>query len=353
MRRGRVIGLVLALVVSTAMLVGVGSGGAAAADFGGGTAAAPNATFGCEAGPRVADAGGNFGVFGSGVGSCTWLQLPTYGANLSGGAPVSGRVTSVAVRSGPNPAPLRFTVVRIISGVAADGKLIPNSTQCCFGGPVSGTVRLRPNAVTQVPLNLPVVNRIDVAGRVAISDFVGISAASGQGTLPVRMVLNRPPNTADYATPGMPQVSMHYPQITPGQVRTDAVAAPAHLLTMRFTMCTAGQSGREAPAARGQARRADACGARIKTKRSAKAKRGKVVRIPLRCIGSCAGTVQLKKGKRKLGAAAFSLGSGGHGTVKVRLNKAGKRAVKGARTAKTKVIVVAQGTRTTKRLIVR
>ena len=46
---------------------------------------------------------------------------------------------------------------------------------------------MTPNAVTTVPLNLPVLNEKRPDERVVISDFVGISATSNTGALPVLM----------------------------------------------------------------------------------------------------------------------------------------------------------------------
>ena len=348
------IGLVMALVVVLASLMPGASGPAHAADFGDGTGRAPNTNYGCEAGPRVADAFGTIGVFPSGTDSCTWLQLPTLGGGPSGATPQTGRVTAVRVRSGANPAPVRFTVVRFISGVDASGHIIPNSTQCCFGQAMTQTFQLQPNAVTGIPLNLPVVNGINLQERVAITDFVGISATSGQGTLPVALTVDRAPTTADYAVPGTPQVSLHYPEIAPGQVRTDGFAAPAHLITARFTMCTGGNVAPRGVRSTLPRAKGDQCGGRITTN-AVNARAGKA-KFPIRCVGSCSGRIEVRRatGNGKLAkTTTFRVGTGGQREVTVRLTKAGKRATRGERSVRAKVVLRAQGSRVSRTVTLR
>ena len=299
----------------------------------------------------LADAFGNYARIPSGTQNCTWVQLPTNGGAATGGAPFSGRVTAVRVRSGANPAPLRFTVVRFISGLTPDGEVIPDSTQCCFGQVTSQTVAMTPNAVTTVGLNLPVLNekRIKSEERVVISDFVGISATSNTGSLPV-LVTSPQPNSSHYGQPGVPSVLLHYPEVTPGQIRTDGFSAPDHRLTMLFTMCTSGgRNGRATPAATFKV--GGACGARVTTS-SVTVRRGKVS-LPVRCVGACSGTVKIVRAKGKGMLAKpqkFSVAPGKRGRIKLPLTSAGKKATAGRKSTRARIVITSQGT-TTKRVV--
>src|SRR5262245_26771928 len=78
--------------------------------------AEPNISLDCAAQPVIADVNGNYGLFQSGVADCTWRQSGVFGV-VSGdprfsSVPGDGRIVSISVRSGPNPAPLRFSVFR-------------------------------------------------------------------------------------------------------------------------------------------------------------------------------------------------------------------------------------------------
>ncbi|GAB2769439.1 hypothetical protein GCM10027020_23350 [Nocardioides salsibiostraticola] len=330
---------------------------AAAVDFGGSTRAAPNVNYGCEAGPRLQNANGDYGVWPSGTTSCTWVQLPTFNQNgipvqPSGLAPGRGRVTAVSVRSGPNPAPLRFTVVRAY--IARDGNGgVPSqgAAACCFGEQMTRSFGLRPNAVTNIALNLPVETGYDPINNVDIADYVGISATSNTGTLPVRVTSN-PPNSSQTGTPGNPSTIMLYPQINPREERTDSFSAPSHLITARFTMCTGGAAGRVAAGTSKVS--ASSCGARMTTGRIA-ARNGKV-KVPLKSVGSAKGKIAIKTakgGKQLAKTKRFSIGPRGKSRVAVKLTGLGKKATRGKRSVRAKIIIRSQGTTTTKKFLLK
>ncbi len=326
--------------------------GAMAQDFGDPTGSTPNARYGCEAGPRLFNSNGDYAIFPSGAPTCTWWQLPTFPRGPNGTAPRSGRVTAVKVRSGPNPAPLRFTVVRTIVGRDANGG-VPSqgAAACCFGQKMTRTFRLRPNRVTTIPLNLPVKNSYDRINNADLIDAVGFSATSNTGDIPVRATSN-PPNSSQFATRGNPSVGMLYPQITPGQVRTQSTSAPSHIITARFTMCTAGTRGRRARTAPMAARTGgSACGARVKTGQVS-ARKGKI-RLPLSSVGAAKGKIVVRKasGRRKLGKTKrFFMGPRGKSRIAVKLTRAGKRATAGKRSVRAKVIIRSQGTNTVRKI---
>ncbi len=318
---------------------------------------APNANYGCEAGPRLVNANGDFAVRPSGTNNCTWVQLATFNQNglpgqPSGLAPTKGRVTAVSVRSGPNPAPLRFTVVRSIIGRDANGQ-IPSqgSAACCFGEQMTRTFTLRPNAVTTIALNLPVETGYDSINNADIADYVGFSSTSNTGTLPVRVTKN-PPNTSDSAAPGNPSTLMLYPQINPREVRTDSFSAPSHLITARFTMCTGGAAGRVA--ARASKITASSCGARM-TSKSLATRKGKV-KIPIKAVGSAKGKIVLKtaKGGKPLAKTKkFSIGPRGKSRVSLKLTGLGKKLTRGKRSVRAKIIIRSQGETTSKKVLLK
>ncbi|WP_300400163.1 hypothetical protein [Nocardioides sp.] len=348
-----------ALLVS-ALLVVVGAGlgpavsRAEAIQFGGNASVTPNVGFGCEAGFRLADSAGNYGVFASGSPTCSYFQItPLSPANGAAPAP-RGRATLVRVSTGDSPAPLRFTVMQARSGVDAQGNIIPNSTQCCFGDQMTRTFTFQPNTVTAVPLNLPMVNDTFPNQNIAITDYVGFSADAGTGALPLLVTsAPNPPNSADFAQGNNPGVTQLYPQIAPQDVRTDATSTPSIRLTTEFTFCTSGvgNSGRRT------ARLADLpspCGGKIRSG-SVNARRGKVT-IPISCVGSCRGKllVTKAKGKGKLAkTTSFSSRTGGKSKVTAKLTKAGKKATRGKRSTRAKVLLRTQGDRGTRTIRIR
>ena len=153
---------------------------------------APNATFGCETKPTfTAESFDGFHRYlPSNQPDCTWFQSGVIGSveysdPRTGSVPADGVITSVSVRSGPNPAPLRIVVARQIGGVGTGGGQIAG---CC--GFVSETPPLgspplqpRPNAITTFPVSIPVERNI--RGTSAVADYLGISAVSNTGALPL------------------------------------------------------------------------------------------------------------------------------------------------------------------------
>lgn len=175
---------VAALVASATVALG------ATATFGSPLTQTPNLTVGCEALPMV-DPGNldSIVMAGSGQASCTWHQLGVFGNQADprrSGVPGTGRITSVTIRSGANPAPLQVVVMRQFAQPAGAGSTIPGVT-CCVFRAQSDVLRPRPNTDTTFALNLPVELFADANPRtpVLVDDLVGITAASNTGTLPI------------------------------------------------------------------------------------------------------------------------------------------------------------------------
>jgi hypothetical protein len=126
---------------------------------------------------------GTFYMTPSGTADCTWRQQGVYQGSPAdtrfSSVPGDGTITRIAVRSGPNPAPLRFVIIRQYAAPGEGG-----TTQCCFFEyEQPNEVQPRPNDVTTFDVNMP-VRRNTINGAPAI-DLIGFSARSGTGSLPL------------------------------------------------------------------------------------------------------------------------------------------------------------------------
>ena len=103
--------------------------------FGSDLTATPNVTFGCETAPQLSFQNLGFYEFvASGQPSCTWRQLGVFGVVTDTHAstvPGDGTITSVSIKSGPNPAPLRVTVVRLLAP-NENGGINSDKAVCCY-----------------------------------------------------------------------------------------------------------------------------------------------------------------------------------------------------------------------------
>src|ERR1044072_6910187 len=185
------------LVLAAALALPAAASGQAVT-FGSPLTVAPNATFGCETMPTpIPDASGNYAFVPSGVPDCTWRQsgvfAPQPGDPRFSSVPGDGRITRVEVAAGPTPAPLRFVVFSQLGNVGGT-----ENSQCCFFVSETQPVALQPNVINTFAVNIP-VERNTLKG-IRRFDLMGISAASGTGTLPLAQV--GPINTFALTTPG-------------------------------------------------------------------------------------------------------------------------------------------------------
>jgi hypothetical protein len=296
---------------------------------------APNVDWGCEAQPAIADVNGNFGLFASNAPDCTWRQSGVFGVTSGdtrfSSVPGTGTITSVSVRSGPTPAPLRFVIFRTLSTPGFGGE-----AQCCFYVGESDPVQPQPNTVTTFQTNIP-VTRDTINGFLA-ADLFGISAASNTGALP--LFIPGQPNAFNLTTPGSVNAGFFYPRLgtnpndSGGGRREDGI--PGVELTVQWTWCPAGQTcgagggggggggGATGPAVRNQ---------------GAQVARGRAP-IDLVCNGNavCRGLLELvanagatAAGNKKtptFGKKRFELQPGATGIVDVKLKGKAKKQVK-------------------------
>lgn len=166
---------------------------AAGATWYGSTMRGPaNAPYGCEAATIFAPLGG-VQIAPSGQTSCTY-QHNGYNGSLRLGSvvPATGLIRRIRVRSGPNPARLRLTILTGSSRIdTLTGRDIPGTYTCCTARYVGRAFRPAANRLTVRRVNVPVFvtrsNQLQI--RTHASDIVAISAA-GPGSLPLRIDQN-------------------------------------------------------------------------------------------------------------------------------------------------------------------
>jgi hypothetical protein len=238
--------------------------------------------------------------------------------------PGDGTITSVSIRSGPNPAPLRVTIVRLLAP-NENGGINSNKAACCYFVRESPTFQPTPNAISTFALNLP-VERNDTGGRVYTQDHAAISAPSGAGSLPLAEVGEH--SSFAYTQPGSFDANFTYPAMgaQPGDTqggRAEQGVSGFEVLA-RFTWCSGN-------AARGAARTAQTCGGAAAPATLATTKlraRNGRVGLSIRCLlrSTCSGRVALRTNARRpriLGSAPVNVRAGKTQTVSVPLNATG------------------------------
>ena len=207
--------LVLALAAAVAMAV---AAPASARWYGSTMQGAANATYGCESALILGPIGG-VELAPTNQRSCTYR----HGGYLNSLrptsiVPASGRVTRIQVKSGPNPARLRLTVLTGSSRVDTfAGDDIPGTYTCCTARYVGPAFRPKANATTTVRVNVPVQNVVSKAiqNRIHSSDGLALSAV-GPGTLPLHLT----PAVGNIAT-GAPLLTGFFPMTGVGEPRVD------------------------------------------------------------------------------------------------------------------------------------
>jgi hypothetical protein len=341
---------------------------------------APNYGFGCEAAVET--------DFGSGLilpnpfynlPSCSWYGTGSAGVTgdqRSSAVTQTGIVTNVRVRSGPNPAPLRVSVIRSISSLT----LNPDAPGgCCFGQRESAVFQPTPNAVTQVAVNLPVENVRDVSRNISWYDSIGISAAGGTGSLPIS---DQGPASHQIEAAFNPNVllsAMTGPKIEPDNTpRLNFRGAPGYDVLLQYDLvpCATTPTGQPlpgcgapppgAPAPTSPAVPTAATPAPVPTPPRAAPPpraatiggqptirfRGTQVPVPVECAASreCVGVLRLlaaadaraaQRGRRAtvLASARVRIPAGASRTVRARLTRAGRRAVRRGRRVRVRAVL--------------
>jgi hypothetical protein len=186
--------------------------------FGSTMNAPANAPYGCESALIYGPVGG-VQLAPTNQSSCTYRNAGYLGSNRLGSVvPGNGRIARIRVKSGPNPAPLRLTILtgsaRIDTTTGAD---IPQTYTCCTMRHLGPVFRPRPNAITTRRVNVRVFDtrseRLD--NRTHATDVVAISAV-GPGTLPLAVR-----DDAGTQTPGIPISIGYWSATTTSDPRVD------------------------------------------------------------------------------------------------------------------------------------
>jgi hypothetical protein len=179
---------------------------ASAARYGSRLGAAPNIAIGCDRSPIYDPITGVPTIAPTGQSSCTMRNAGYLFTNRGGSfVPSNGRVTRIRVRSGPNPARLRLTVMQGSPGL------------CCTARYIGPSFRPRANKITSREVNVRVYRTIDDDGT-QVTDVVGLSA-SGAGTLPLR-----DERAGGRFRPGSGLTQLWYPRMAKGDPRVEGQA---------------------------------------------------------------------------------------------------------------------------------
>jgi hypothetical protein len=186
--------------------------------FGSTLRAQANATYGCEAALVNAPLGG-VQLSPSNQTSCTYRHGGyLYSNRPTFIAPGNGRIKRIRVKSGPNPARLRLTVLTGSSRVDPfTGRDQPGTYTCCTARYVGKSFKPRANAVTTKKVDVRVEDVRDkrLRYRIHSSDGLALSAA-GPGTLP----LNIGPSPGGFDG-GTPIATSYFPSTRKGDPRVD------------------------------------------------------------------------------------------------------------------------------------
>jgi hypothetical protein len=358
------------LIFACALFFAPAHAGAAATQFGSSLAPGPAGVFGCNVKPSLYDSTGNFGFFTNNEpGGCTWSQAGVWGLNSGSdprgrSVPADGRITAAEILSGANPSPITITIIRQLASPGA-------GESCCYWRSDTGPFPLTPNAVTTIPLNIP-VERNAKEGVLAY-DLVSVSAENDGGSLPLREV---GPHNVLSIPDGDPMAGKFYPRM--GRIPNDEKGGrheiqegvPGFELLVRWTFCATGDvtCGGAPPVTTGPTvplspKTPAPVVPRLGAKQ-AQVKEGNAL-VGLICGGSvaCEGQLSLLaptagasavKGKPKAvvyGTAGYKLAAGAKGTIKVKLNRLGKKLLaKRAKATVTLRMTPKGGTATTAKL---
>jgi hypothetical protein len=332
------------LILACALFFAPAHAGAAATQFGSSLAPGPSGVLGCNVRPFGYDLSGNVQFFNNNEpGGCTWSQAGVWG--LSSGSdprgrsvPADGRITGAEVLSGANPSPLTITIIRQLASPGA-------GDSCCYWRSDTGPFPLTPNAVTTIPLSIPVERNLKEG--VLAYDLVSVSAEDDGGSLPLRVV---GPVVVGSTPDGDPMAGAFYPRM--GRIPNDEKGGrheiyegvPGFELLVRWTFCATGDvtCAGTPPVTPGPTiplspKAPKPVVPRLGSKQ-AQVEENKAL-VPLICGGNavCEGQLSLlaptagasaAKGKSKTivyGMAGYKLAAGAKGTIKVKLNRRGKK----------------------------
>ena len=323
----------------------------------------------CLARPYIGTGPGQIQFINTGQSTCMWWSTQ-YGPDSQpvGNTYVprgSGAVTRVRIRSGDAPAPLRFAIVSSGSGL------------CCTAKQISPPVQPAPNQVNQFAVDLPAGSGVGTAQGSQFNDIL-VVVAVGPGSLPVN----------DRGTHGFlfgsaanqAQASFLHPALALGESNTDVGIMDGYEVLLQYDWCgipgtlsnpaptppanpqtaclgapATPPSAAPAPAARRPAP--------LRTLAAIAAVRRNVAALRLRCLlaTTCAGRIRLlPRSARATASAAKTYGSARYrikprksATLRVKLTKAGRKALRRKRRLPVNAVISSGGTSWTLKLTLR
>lgn len=320
----------------------------------------------CAARPYVGLSAGSITFINTGQTTCMWWSAE-YGPDGSIVANTyvprgAGAVTRVRIRSGATPpAPLQFAIVSSGGGL------------CCTTKQVSAPVQPAPNQVNEFAVNLPAGSGVGITDGSQYNDIL-VVVAVGPGSLPVNdrgthgFLFGSPANQA--------QASFLHPALALGASSTDVGIMDGYEVLLQYdwcgvpmtlanpqpiapadpqTACTA-----QAPAPAPATPPAAAAPAPLRALAALAAVRRNVAALRLRCLldTTCAGTLRLRPRTARAatataanyGSARFRIAAHKAATLKVKLSKAGRRALRRKHRLPVDAVVSAGGTSWTLKL---
>lgn len=335
-------GTLASLLALSFVLLSPSSAGAAPITFGSSLAPGPT-SFGCETEPVLL---GDWTAQPSGDPDCTWWQSAVFGVPSDprfGGVPATGTITRVDVFGGANPVPIRVAVMRQLGTPGA-------GSDCCFFISETPPLQPTPNVVSSFAVNVPVVHA-SVVGGIRADDYIGISAATVPGgTAPLRIVGST--SAFAFTQSGSVNAAFLYPRFgsqpnDSGGGRREA-GFPGVEVLARWTLCPTGdascQTAGGVPAVFADARIQRS---RALVRLACNGNLACEGRLSMLNLGGLAGTSKTTE----YGSANYKIDAGKKKTVKVKLNKKGKRLLRNRSKAKVALRITPKGgTATTKRI---
>jgi len=191
---------------------------ASATWFGSTMSEAPNAGYGCESALILGSIGG-VELAPTNQQSCTYRHAgylnslkPTFLV------PSSGWVRRIQIKSGPNPALVRLTVLTGSSRVDTfSGRDLPGTYTCCTARFVGAPFRPKANATTtrRVKVHVLSVRNKAIQYRIHSTDGLALSMV-GPGTLPLHVS-----EAVGSITEGAPLAAGYFPMTQVGEPRVD------------------------------------------------------------------------------------------------------------------------------------
>jgi hypothetical protein len=288
----------------------------------------PNANFDCRWRPSVVGP-----QFAGGPDNCTYLGAePT---TQSTGAPGPGVIVRVRVKAAAPVGPMQVTVARAIRSTTA-------GFACCFYQRESQVFTPQPNATTTIATRLPVSSEFNVQSESESVDYLGLTVLANNVAIPGQY----PGNNSLEGSLGF------FPRLTPADSISGRVDGYGNslipLLNADFVPICPAATGGNAHSAQGR------CIGAASFRGGSGSLNGTVAGIPLLCNLTirCDGRLSLRSlAGKPVGTARFRIPVGARRAVNVKLNRAGKRLVRGKRRVRVKAKASIKGTRPASRKV--